>query len=67
MNDKERERRRKKYKFALVRYDWPYKGYGVEYKQILASKWARDHTVLCDWEPHAVLKGMLKLLEEPKE
>jgi len=62
--DKERERRRKRYKFALVRYEWPYQGHGVEYKQILNSRWARDHTILCDDQPEKVLRGMLKLLED---
>ena len=72
---KERERRRKKYKYALVWWDddigtaWEQKtpDYAVEHKDVLKTWWQQSHVVICDWEPERVLKGMLKLLQEPKE
>lgn len=68
--DKERERRRKRYKFALVKWTgWELKGlnlYAVEHKENLI--WKASYTgpaeVICDWEPEKVLRGMLKLLQE---
>jgi hypothetical protein len=67
---KERERRRKKYKFALVLWDEDLAGglsrYEVTHKEVLTKWWRQSHEVICDWEPERVLRGMLKLLEEPK-
>jgi hypothetical protein len=67
---KERERRRKKYKFALVLWDEDLAGglsrYEVTHKEALVSWWQQSYEVICDWEPERVLRGMLKLLEEPK-
>jgi hypothetical protein len=69
---KERERRRKKYKFALVKWGeiggWEdYPRYAVEYKRVLNQWYMSDYTIICDDQPERVLKGMLKLMEEPKE
>ena len=70
--EKDRERRRKKYKFALVEWqemdgweDTP--KLAIEYKKVLNEWWSGSHRVLCDDQPERVLKGMLKLMEEPKE
>ena len=63
--DAERERRRKRYKFVLVR--WREGSYAVESKHYLKLSWwvsGDDYTILCDWEPEKVLRGMLKLLKE---
>lgn len=70
--DKEQERRRKQYKFALVKWEevggWEgYPKYAIEHKNVLRTWWQHSHTILCDDQPERVLKGMLKLLEEPKE
>lgn len=70
---REQERRRKKYKFALVKWSgWETAGlnrYAVEYKENLL--WKASFTghpeILCDWEPERVLKGMLKLLKENED
>jgi len=69
---KERGRRRKKYKFALVKWeemdswdDCP--RITVTSKKVLATWWVESHTVLCDDQPERVLRGMQKLMEEPKE
>ena len=64
---KERERRRKRYKFALVKYhDRDGEALSVEHKDVLRTWWwAESHTVICDDQPERVLKGMLKLLKEP--
>ena len=69
---KERERRRKKYKFALVEWGemggWEdYPRYAVEYKDVLNKWYMTDYTIICDDQPERVLKAMLKLMEEPKE
>ena len=69
---KDRERRRKKYKFALVEWEhmeaWEgYPQYAIEHKDVLRTWWQHSHKVICDDQPERVLKGMLKLLEEPKE
>lgn len=69
MLDKERERRRKRYKYALVKWDdiggWEdYPRIAVEHKDVL-NHWASyNYEVICDWEPERVLRGMLKLLKE---
>ncbi len=68
---KDRERRRKKYKFALVYWpeeigDWE-SGYTIEHKTMLNHWWRESHEVICDDQPEKVLRAMLKLLEEPKE
>ena len=69
---KDRERRRKRYKFALVKWeemdswnDCP--RITVTSKKVLATWWVESHTVLCDDQPERVLRGMQKLMEEPKE
>jgi len=72
---KERERRRKKYKFALVRWNdsigeaWGKTppDYAIEYKTTLNEWYMIDYEVICDWEPERVLRGMLKLLKEDKD
>ena len=69
MLDKERERRRKKYKFALVKWEeiggWEDQPrYAVEHKDVLKTWWQSSHEVICDDQPERVLKGMLKLLKE---
>ena len=70
---KERERRRKKYKFALVKWDAGISGWedyptiAVEHKDVLRTWWHKSHIVLCDWEPEKVLRGMLKLLKEQED
>jgi hypothetical protein len=65
---KDRERRRKKYKFALVKWVWPMSGYFVEHKDVLKWKLHQGtHEVICDWEPERVLRGMLKLLKEKED
>lgn len=65
---KERERRRKKYKFALVKWlDYPSGSYKVEYKKILSYSWYVTHEVICDDQPEKVLRGMLKLLKEQED
>ena len=67
---KERERRRKRYKFALVKWDeqignWEdYPKLAVEHKDVLNQWWSGSHEVICDWEPERVLRGMLKLMKE---
>ena len=70
--DKEREKRRKKYKFALVKWeeiggweDCP--RYAVEYKSVLNGWYVTDYTILCDDQPERVLKGMLKLLRRSND
>ena len=72
--DKERERRRKKYKFALVKWDagisgWEdYPTYAIEHKEyVLTQWWQKSHVVICDDQPYKVLKGMLKLLKEQED
>ena len=68
MLDKERERRRKRYKYALVK--WMYHNDEssnvtfVERKDVLKYYHAGTYETLCDWEPERVLRGMLKLLKE---
>ena len=71
MLDAEKERRRKKYKFALVKWEhWAAVDnrdkYAVEHKDNLKwkSSFMGTYEILCDWEPERVLKGMLKLLKE---
>ena len=67
MLDAEKERRRNRYKMALVH--WRDGRYAVEHKRYLDLSWwvnSDDYQVLCDWEPERVLRGMLKLLKEPK-
>lgn len=64
-SDKERERRRKRYKFALVK--WRDGRYAVESKNYLGLSWwvsSDDYQVLCDWEPEKVLRAMLRMLKE---
>ena len=64
-SDKERERRRKKYKFALVRWlDWEGDNYAVEYKSILGYSWYSHHEVLCDDQPERVLRAMKRMMED---
>lgn len=70
--DKDRERRRKKYKFALVEWEhiggWEdYPRMAVEYKSTLYQWHPYEYKVLCDDQPERVLKGMLKLLKEDKD
>lgn len=68
--EKRREHRRKKYKFALVQwYSWDMGGpakYALEHKENI--KWKESFmgpaTILCDDQPERVLRGMLKLLVE---
>jgi len=64
---REQEKRRKKYKYALVKYEWPFSGYGMEYKPLLTKPWIRAHTILCDDQPEKVLRGMLKLMKEQED
>ena len=69
---KERERRRKKYRYALVEWEhmdsWVgYPKFAVEHKNVLRTWWQHSHKVLCDDQPEKVLRAMLKLMEEPKE
>jgi hypothetical protein len=70
--DKERERRRKRYKFALVRWE-EMNGWEdapticIERKDVLRTWWAQSHTVLCDDQPERVLRGMMKLMEENED
>lgn len=64
-SDKERERRRKRYKMAFIR--WSDGRHMVESKKYLETGWwfdAGDYEVICDWEPERVLRGMLKLMKE---
>lgn len=68
---REQERRRRKYKFALVKWEsmdsWEgYPTYAVEHKNILRTWWQHSHTVLCDDQPEKVLKAMLRMMEETK-
>lgn len=69
MLDKELERRRKRCKFALVYWEksdsWGEAHYYIEYKTIL-KHWTEggDYKMVCDHQPHRVLRGMLKLLKE---
>lgn len=73
MLDKEREKRRKKYRYALVKWDASIAGWedyptiAVEHKDVLRTWWQRSHTILCDDQPKQVLRGMLKLLKEDKD
>ena len=69
---KDRERRRKRYKFALVEWEYMdswegYPRFAVEHKNVLSVWWQHSHRVLCDDQPEKVLRAMLKLMEEPKE
>lgn len=70
---KERERRRKKYKFALVQWangigGWEdYPTIAVEHKNVLRTWWQSDYTILCDDQPEKVLRGMLKLMKENED
>jgi len=70
MDDKERERRRKRYKFALVKWtEWTAnfrEKYEVEHKENIRwkARYYGEPVILCDWEPEKVLKAMLKLLKE---
>ena len=69
---REQERRRKKYKFALVRWEemdsWEgYPTYAVEHKDVLRTWWQHTHTVLCDDQPEKVLRAMLKLMKEDED
>jgi hypothetical protein len=72
MTDEELERRRKRYKLALVHWgesdSWGKAYYAIEYKEVL-EQWTEgpDYTMVCDHQPHHVLRGMLKLLEEPNK
>ena len=70
MTDKELERRRKRCKFALVYWEksdsWGFDAhYFIEYKTTL-KQWTEgdDYKMVCDHQPHPVLRGMLKLLKE---
>lgn len=73
--DKEQEKRRKKYKFALVRWDDDIAAqyqqktpdYAIEHKSILGHWWQYSYTILCDDQPERVLRAMLKLLKENEE
>lgn len=70
--EKDRERRRKKYKFALVRWkelgNWEdYPTLVVEYKRVLNQWYMTDYEIICDDQPERVLRGMLKLLKEDKD
>lgn len=69
--DKERERRRKRYKFALVRWTYPmdkYKSHAVEQKRVLGMRmYVGMYEILCDDQPEKVLRGMLKLLKENED
>jgi hypothetical protein len=68
--DKDSERRRKKYKYALVEWNgeignWEdYPKLAIEHKDVLNQWWSGSHKVICDDRPYKVLKGMLKLLKE---
>ena len=70
MSEKERERRRKKYKFALVQWKhWAVDDpdqYAIEHKENLMwkSSFMGLYKILCDDQPERVLRGMLKLLKE---
>lgn len=64
MLDKGRER----YKFALVYWieqPWQHSHYAIEEKKNLEG-WIEDeeYRLLCDTQPHKVLRAMLKLLKE---
>lgn len=73
MNAKGRRKKGRSYKYALVRWDkyiggWEHDPeFSVESKAVLAMWWTTSHTVLCDDQPYKVLKGMCKLLQEPKK
>lgn len=73
MNAKGRRKQGRSYKYALVKWDkyiggWEdYPEFSVEHKDLLAQWWTESHTVLCDDQPYKVLKGMCKLLQEPKK
>jgi hypothetical protein len=69
MLDAKRERRRKRYKFALVKWaemdgweDQP--KISIEHKDVLRTWWQLSHEVLCDDQPYKVLKAMATLAEE---
>lgn len=69
---KEQERRRKKYKFALVRWEetggWEdYPRFAVEHKSILGHWWQSSYTILCDDQPYKVLKAMAILAKENED
>ena len=64
--EKRREHRRKKYKFALVELRTWYEEkptYQVERKDVL-KYYLGQPKVICDDQPEYVLRGMLKLLKE---
>jgi hypothetical protein len=68
MTDKELESRRKRCKLALVYWEesaWGESTYYIEYKTTL-KQWTegKDYKMVCDYQPHPVLRGMLKLLKE---
>lgn len=66
---KERGRRRKRYKLALIKWKaWDSEQYVVEYKADIVWKeqFMGVPEVICDDQPYKVLKGMLKLLKEDK-
>lgn len=68
MTDKKLERRRKKYKYALVKWSFLFRndGYRIEHKGFLGhTGWHQGFfEIICDHQPHHVLKSMLKLLTE---
>jgi len=72
MLDAKRERRRRRYKFALVKWaeigGWEDRPkISVEHKDVLRTWWQSSHEVLCDDQPYKVLKAMAALAEENEE
>jgi hypothetical protein len=69
MLEKELERRRKRYEFALVHWyeseAWGEACYAIERKDNLKD-WieGEEYKIVCDTEPSYVLRAMKKLLKE---
>jgi hypothetical protein len=70
MLEKELERRRKRYEFALVYWNESDSGFYGNYYAIESKKdlegWieGEEYTLLCDTEPRRLLYAMKKLLKE---
>ena len=66
-DDKEREKRRAKYKMALIKWKaWDSEQYVVEYKTNIVWKeqFMGVPEVICDDQPERVLRAMLRMLRE---
>ena len=70
MTEKELERRRKRYEFALVHWNESDSGFYGNYYAIESKKdlegWieGEEYKIVCDTEPSYVLRAMKKLLKE---